>query len=155
MDRDCCVFLVGDAAFGVPYFRALNNGLLCGTKLAETLAAVMWQLRTGGAPAACASALKEYADAVRTLATREIGRAKLKQAGLSTVDMFMSVKGLAPSMLQPWDAETVQRVTRSGQVGVAATEAAHGVKELAVAGAAVGRNAVLGVLSVAKSVLPS
>lgn len=32
------VFLVGDAAFGVPFFRALNNGFLCGTHLAFTLA---------------------------------------------------------------------------------------------------------------------
>lgn len=30
--------LVGDAAFGVPFFRSLNNGLLCGTKLAKAVA---------------------------------------------------------------------------------------------------------------------
>lgn len=30
--------LVGDAAFGVPYFRSLNNGLICGTQLASALA---------------------------------------------------------------------------------------------------------------------
>ncbi len=30
--------LVGDAAFGVPFFRSFNNGILCGTKLAETIA---------------------------------------------------------------------------------------------------------------------
>jgi len=33
-------FLVGDAAFGVPFFRALNNGLMCGSKLAHSLAEV-------------------------------------------------------------------------------------------------------------------
>jgi hypothetical protein len=32
------VFLVGDSAFGVPFFRALNNGFLCGSHLAFTLA---------------------------------------------------------------------------------------------------------------------
>lgn len=31
------IFLVGDAAFGVPFFRALNNGLRCGTALARLL----------------------------------------------------------------------------------------------------------------------
>ena len=31
-------FLVGDAAFGVPFFRALNNGLICGSKLAKAVA---------------------------------------------------------------------------------------------------------------------
>ncbi len=29
--------LVGDAAFGVPFFRALNNGLICGAQLAKTI----------------------------------------------------------------------------------------------------------------------
>ncbi|MBN9288191.1 MAG: hypothetical protein BGO43_08425 [Gammaproteobacteria bacterium 39-13] len=33
--------LVGDAAFGVPYFRSLNNGLLCGSKLAEKISAFL------------------------------------------------------------------------------------------------------------------
>lgn len=31
--------LVGDAAFGVPFFRSLNNGFLCGTKLASRISA--------------------------------------------------------------------------------------------------------------------
>jgi len=30
--------LVGDAAFGVPYFRSLNNGLVCGSELALKIA---------------------------------------------------------------------------------------------------------------------
>lgn len=34
-------FLVGDAAFGVPFFRALNNGLLCGSHLAHTIVEVV------------------------------------------------------------------------------------------------------------------
>lgn len=31
--------LVGDAAFGVPFFKSLNNGFLSGTRLAETIGA--------------------------------------------------------------------------------------------------------------------
>lgn len=31
-DRSYC--LIGDAAFGVPFFRSMNNGSICGTKLA-------------------------------------------------------------------------------------------------------------------------
>lgn len=34
---DRIVFLVGDAAFGVPYFRALNAGLVCADKLSDLL----------------------------------------------------------------------------------------------------------------------
>lgn len=32
-----CAFLVGDALFAVPFFRALNNGIQCGTRLARTV----------------------------------------------------------------------------------------------------------------------
>ena len=42
------MFIVGDAAFGVPFFRALNNGLLCATELA---ACVAEELRGGPATA--------------------------------------------------------------------------------------------------------
>lgn len=36
-DRQVSFFLVGDAAFGVPFYRSLNNGLICGSKLAVSL----------------------------------------------------------------------------------------------------------------------
>ena len=36
-DKDLAVFLCGDAAFGVPFFRALNDGLLFGSVLASSL----------------------------------------------------------------------------------------------------------------------
>eukprot|EP01117_Protostelium_nocturnum_P003703 TRINITY_DN14984_c0_g1_i1.p1 TRINITY_DN14984_c0_g1~~TRINITY_DN14984_c0_g1_i1.p1 ORF type:complete len:444 (+),score=117.26 TRINITY_DN14984_c0_g1_i1:251-1582(+) len=35
------LYLVGDAAFGVPYFRSLNNGLLCGTELSKEVASLL------------------------------------------------------------------------------------------------------------------
>jgi 2-polyprenyl-6-methoxyphenol hydroxylase-like FAD-dependent oxidoreductase len=35
-------FLVGDAAMGVPYFRALNSGLLLGSRLAQILCSDNW-----------------------------------------------------------------------------------------------------------------
>lgn len=35
--RQVSFFLVGDAAFGVPFYRSLNNGLICGSKLAISL----------------------------------------------------------------------------------------------------------------------
>lgn len=35
------VFMVGDAAFGVPFFRALNAGLMSGSRLAEELAGAL------------------------------------------------------------------------------------------------------------------
>jgi 2-polyprenyl-6-methoxyphenol hydroxylase-like FAD-dependent oxidoreductase len=46
-------YLVGDACFGVPYFRALTNGLKCGSTLAQYLA-------TPGGAAATARAYRWY-----------------------------------------------------------------------------------------------
>lgn len=43
-------FLVGDAAFGVPFFRALNNGLLCGSHLAHTIVEVVNRGSAADAP---------------------------------------------------------------------------------------------------------
>ena len=42
--------LVGDAAFGVPFFRALNDGLLCATELSCCLAAHARGVGTTTAP---------------------------------------------------------------------------------------------------------
>jgi hypothetical protein len=41
-----CAFICGDSAAGVPFFRALNNGLLCATKLAQEIVS---ELQSGGA----------------------------------------------------------------------------------------------------------
>jgi 2-polyprenyl-6-methoxyphenol hydroxylase-like FAD-dependent oxidoreductase len=38
LDGDAAWFLVGDAALGVPYFRALNSGLMLASRLAQILA---------------------------------------------------------------------------------------------------------------------
>lgn len=37
-------FLVGDAAMGVPYFRALNSGLILGSRLAQILGTTYWPI---------------------------------------------------------------------------------------------------------------
>lgn len=39
-----CWFLVGDAAMGVPYFRALNSGFILGSRLAQILGTSNWPL---------------------------------------------------------------------------------------------------------------
>lgn len=39
-------YLVGDAAFGVPFFRALNNGLMCGTECAKSVFTELYELTT-------------------------------------------------------------------------------------------------------------
>lgn len=74
---DTAFALVGDAAFGVPYYRALNNGLICGSELAAALSE--HGSASGNAWKCNESApLEGYARAVDRLATQEIAAARLK-----------------------------------------------------------------------------
>lgn len=74
---DIAFALVGDAAFGVPYYRALNNGLICGSELAAALSE--HGSASGNAWKCNESApLEGYARAVDRLATQEIAAARLK-----------------------------------------------------------------------------
>ena len=73
------LYLVGDAAFGVPFFRSLNNGIICGTRLAESLATV----RGGGEPAHTQT--ENYTDFVMRLADKQIRNSRLIAAKMQTV----------------------------------------------------------------------
>jgi 2-polyprenyl-6-methoxyphenol hydroxylase-like FAD-dependent oxidoreductase len=74
---DIAFALVGDAAFGVPYYRALNNGLICGSELASALSE---HGSASGNAWKCAESppLEGYARSVDRLATQEIAAARLK-----------------------------------------------------------------------------
>ena len=83
---DTCYFLVGDSAFGVPFFRALNNGLLCGTKLASTLNLILFEknvmdIRT----------IEKYSEVVIALARMEIRKAKNKESMLQLAQIATKV----------------------------------------------------------------
>ena len=67
--------LVGDAAFGVPYFRSLNNGLLCGSELAKQVSAVIKDKKNH-------LPLEKYADYVSDLAQEENVIASLKGSSI-------------------------------------------------------------------------
>lgn len=69
--------LLGDEAFGVPFFRSLNNALLCGTELSEYLA--------------YDKPLKQYAEYAYSLAISEIKSARLKAHAIDTADVFVSL----------------------------------------------------------------
>lgn len=84
--------LVGDAAFGVPYFRSLNNGLVCANVLAKKIYATLqneqetvnksflgfkWQQKV--------SPLQKYSEKVKELAQYESFIAKLKATGLGVL----------------------------------------------------------------------
>lgn len=62
--------VVGDAALGVPYFRALNAGLLCGTQLGKAMAK---------------GDLDAYAKYAQSRFDKEISKAKFKDTGINSV----------------------------------------------------------------------
>ena len=43
-NKDKCWFLTGDAAMGVPYFRALNSGMMLSSRLSQILTKPMYKI---------------------------------------------------------------------------------------------------------------
>ena len=72
--------LVGDAAFGVPFYRSLNNGLICASDLAAALSAHGdaagngWRAEGPGGSAP----LEAYARGVERLAVSETAAARMR-----------------------------------------------------------------------------
>ncbi|MCH9631355.1 MAG: hypothetical protein S4CHLAM37_13780 [Chlamydiia bacterium] len=77
--QDVTYALIGDSAFGVPFFRSLNNGLLCATKAAKEFAP---HLHTSEKPD-LSEASSRYKTYVTSLAKTQIQRAKIKGFVLS------------------------------------------------------------------------
>jgi len=92
--------LVGDAAFGVPYFRSLNNGFLSGTYLSKTIAAHYdpSAQRPDSKLSSFYSPLTfdDYERATHKLAANQVWKAKAKSyainAGIGTVKSIHSLK---------------------------------------------------------------
>ncbi len=109
---DVAFALVGDAAFGVPYYRALNNGLLCGSDLAAALSehgsasGNAWRCGNGGAGS---PPLEGYARAVERLATQEIAAARLKAKAFSIASAGASAVHALPTGSLMHDAERIER----------------------------------------------
>ncbi len=105
--------LVGDAAFGVPYFRSLNNGLLCGSELAKQISAVIKDKKNH-------LHLKKYADYVSNLAQQENVVANLKG---SSIDLGRSVLDVGRKLLcidnEAGDRSDVSVGTRLALMGTA------------------------------------
>jgi len=115
-------FLVGDAAFGVPFFRALNNGLLCGSKLAFCLSdllsehlksytpkSFMGKLKVGVLKAmntvhnlVNSGVLNAYSIYVASLAMAEIAKARTKSGALFAANIMNKVNGIVPWQVNAW-----------------------------------------------------
>lgn len=100
---DVAFALVGDAAFGVPYYRALNNGLLCGSELAAALSehgsasGNAWRCGGDSGSGAGSPPLESYARAVERLATQEIAAARIKAKAFALASAGASAAHALPA----------------------------------------------------------
>ncbi|CAF3694847.1 unnamed protein product [Adineta steineri] len=123
--------LVGDAAFGVPFFRSLNNGIICSRKLASCIQLYYGNksTQTGGGnilnnlkfgwtklvnQAHCLlnsnEPLKAYSQFVHLMATKEIMIAQNKANFLFAADMMNKINGSVPWQLNKWSSEDVDHL---------------------------------------------
>lgn len=111
--------LVGDAAFGVPFFRSLNNGLKEGTKLAAQLARVLTPKRSLKERALSIITLKthgmqwpllKYTSYVQNLCKVEVMIAAIKSFFLTMLILFVRVSARIPWQVNYWTEAQVQRL---------------------------------------------
>ncbi len=106
--KDKVCFLVGDAAFGVPFFRSLNNGLLCGTQLSKRIVEVLNPER-GPLKSIIMSPLSRYSLYVKTLQKTEVLWARVKNFFLSILLWFVQISARVPWQINYWsEAEAFQ-----------------------------------------------
>jgi hypothetical protein len=97
-DGSCPLYaLVGDAAFGVPFYRSLNNGLLCGTQLSQCISTCLTS-----SPSDRHASTDKYRSYARSLSTREIRRAREKQSALSLGKMMIDFNSAVPWQVIFW-----------------------------------------------------
>lgn len=97
--------LVGDAAFGVPFFRSLNNGLLSGTKLAKAISKsfavkqAFSELNQGGH---VCKPLAQYASYVKRLSGHETFVARIKNLFIRFYLWFVKISSIVPWQVNKW-----------------------------------------------------
>jgi hypothetical protein len=87
--------LVGDAAFGVPFFRSMNNALLCGTQLARSIVD---------------GKFSRYENYVKGLAYYEIFKAKIKNLVLNLWYYYVWYAGHHPIQINKWSYAQAQQL---------------------------------------------
>ena len=104
--------LVGDAAFGVPFYRSLNNGLLCGTQLAQCIGRYL-----KNDPDDQHASIDRYRSYVRSLSKREIRRARDKRSALSLGKMMIDLNSAVPWQVIFWTASEAEDLEKTSLFG--------------------------------------
>ncbi|CAF1082872.1 unnamed protein product [Adineta ricciae] len=127
-DKAQHICLVGDAAFGVPFFRSLNNGIICSRKLASCIELFFKSnsAQTNGGSLLnnmtyewtkfvnrthslihLNQPLQAYSQFVQTLAGKEIIVAQNKAHLLFAADMMNKINGAVPWQVNCWSKKEV------------------------------------------------
>jgi hypothetical protein len=115
-DGDAHVCLVGDAAFGVPFFRSMNNGLLCGTRLSIEIASYIntrgqCENRTSDSvQGMVASQFVAYGRYAKRLSKTEKIVAQTKSSGLNVANWGTSLTSRAPWQTTKWSHEEIDNL---------------------------------------------
>lgn len=96
---DIHIFLLGDGAFGVPYFRALNAGLHCATKLSELITSVFQK------SVPVTKMAEQYEKSVEADYNAEQRLALTKDFGLELWKAFVKINHKVPLNLNHWDGQ--------------------------------------------------
>jgi 2-polyprenyl-6-methoxyphenol hydroxylase-like FAD-dependent oxidoreductase len=88
-------YLVGDAAMGVPFFRSLNAGLLCGSRLAQLLSH-------------SSEAVRDYNSYASRRLFIEQARARIKSAGVHLHAAFVRASSVVPWQVNKWRRKEVE-----------------------------------------------
>jgi len=106
--------LVGDAAFGVPFFRSLNNGLLCGTQLSKRIVQALGPKPEGISEklsgSLSAGPWTQYSVYVGTLRRTEILWARFKSFFLSILLWFVQISAQVPWQMNYWSEAEVREL---------------------------------------------
>lgn len=124
------ICLVGDAAFGVPFFRSLNNGLICSQKLASSIRIFFneysseihhenlltnFKFKVSTTVNQLHSfinvnkPLKAYNQFVHFLAKEEIFLAQNKANFLFAKEMMNKINGIVPWQVNKWSPEKLEK----------------------------------------------
>lgn len=100
--------LVGDAAFGVPFFRSLNNGLLSGTKLAKAISKsfaiqhALSSIKDSALQGNVSKPFAQYASYVRKLSDYETFIARIKNLFIRFYLWFVKISSIVPWQVNKW-----------------------------------------------------
>jgi len=97
------VVLIGDAAGGVPYFKALNIALKTSTSLADHLLKFFQDHNNN-------KHLEEYCNYYTKVITKQISEASIKTTALNQVDKFVKISNKVPWQVNKWGVTNKKRI---------------------------------------------